>query len=106
MKLAPLIISLALGLDAIAQSAPLTVAPATPVPPWQMSPEERQHLQRLSHEDHSDMLRQLGIQKLRPGRNGSTAPGTVNPANYDETLANTFPDWPERIASKPFSNSV
>ena len=41
------------------------------------------------------MMKQLGITKLRPGRNGSTAPGTPNQANYDEALANPYPRLPE-----------
>lgn len=43
-------------------------------------------------EDHRNMLQQLGITKLRPGPNGNeTAP---NHANYDEALANPYPDLP------------
>jgi hypothetical protein len=44
-------------------------------------------------DDHANMLQQLGITKLRPGPSGNeTAP---NSANYDEALANPFPDLPE-----------
>ena len=46
------------------------------------------------------MLRQLGITALRPGRNGSTAPGTPNQANYDQARANPYPDWPEILVAK------
>src|ERR1019366_7587727 len=46
------------------------------------------------------MLRQLGITQLRPGRNGNPAPGTPNPANYDQTRANPHPDWPELLVTK------
>ena len=85
------------GGDCVAAAA--SAAPARPVPPWQMSPEERQRIQKLNAEDHADMLAQLGITKLRPGRNASTEPGTPNPANYDESRANPFPDYPELLVT-------
>ncbi|MDX1563314.1 MAG: GDSL-type esterase/lipase family protein, partial [Gammaproteobacteria bacterium] len=41
------------------------------------------------------MQQQLGITALRPGPSGrDDAP---NPANYDESLANPFPDWPDLL---------
>ena len=70
------------------------------VPFWQLTSEQRQLLDKQTAEDHADMLRQLGITKLRPGRNGSTAPGTPNPANYDQARANPYPDWPEPLVTK------
>lgn len=69
-----------------------------PPPPWALSPEERQRRQQLANEDHADMLRQLGITKLRPGRNPNA--GSTNPPNYDEAKANPFPDWPELLKLK------
>jgi hypothetical protein len=46
-----------------------------------------------TEEDHQNMMLQLGIRKLRPGPSGrENAP---NPANYDESLANPFPNLPE-----------
>lgn len=82
-------------------SAPQSPPPAVlSVPPWQLSPEQRQQLNELTTQDHADMMRQLGITKLRPGRNASTAPGTANPANYDEAKANPYPDWPELLVAK------
>jgi hypothetical protein len=74
--------------------------PAKPVAPWLLSPAERQRLQKLTAEDHADMMRQLGIQALRPGKNGNTAPGQLNQANYDPAKANPFPDWPELLTLK------
>lgn len=50
-------------------------------------------------QDHRNMMQQLGITKLRPGRNGN-ANATNNPANYDEAKANPFPDWPEVLTTK------
>ena len=45
------------------------------------------------------MMEQLGITKLRPGRNGA-ANATNNPANYDPAKANPFPDYPELLTLK------
>jgi hypothetical protein len=50
-------------------------------------------------QDHRNMLEQLGITKLRPGRNGNPN-ATNNPANYDEAKANPFPDWPDALTLK------
>jgi hypothetical protein len=61
-------------------------------PFWEQSAEERALVGRLSQEDHADMMRRLGVTKLRPGRNPN--PGSTNPPNYDEARANLFPDWP------------
>jgi lysophospholipase L1-like esterase len=74
--------------------------PAAGRAPWELSPEERQRLEKLTGEDHADMLRQLRITKLRPGRNGNPQPGTPNPANYDQARANPDPDWPELLVTK------
>lgn len=93
-----------LGLSAQTPGAPApTPTPAVasrPAFPGQPSPEERARLQALTREDHADMLTQLGIKALRPGPSGSTAPGTVNPANYDPEKANPFPHWPELLVLK------
>jgi lysophospholipase L1-like esterase len=66
----------------------------------QPSPEERARLDQLAREDHADMLRQLGITRLRGGPNGRAAAGEPNAANYDETKANPFPDWPDALTLK------
>ena len=95
MKFTPLLLTLAIGLPAFAQSAAPAPAAAAPVAPWQLGPEERQRLERLTKEDHQDMQRQLGITKLRPGRNPN--PGATNPPNTDQALANPFPDYPELL---------
>ncbi len=44
-------------------------------------------------EDHRNMMEQLGIQVLRPGPSGNES--APNHANYDESTANPFPDYPE-----------
>jgi hypothetical protein len=49
-------------------------------------------------EDHRNMLEQLGIKALRPGPSGNEA--APNHANYDESTANPFPDYPEILKLK------
>lgn len=44
-------------------------------------------------EDHRQMLQQLGITRLRPGPSGNES--APNAANYDEALANPFPQLPQ-----------
>jgi lysophospholipase L1-like esterase len=68
--------------------------------PFQLSPEERARLDGLAREDHADMLRQLGIVKLRPGPSGRAAAGEPNAANYDPEKANPYPDWPDALTTK------
>lgn len=48
-----------------------------------------------TQEDHRNMLQQLGITRLRPGPNGNES--APNHANYDEALANPFPNLPELL---------
>jgi len=50
-------------------------------------------------QDHRNMLEQLGITKLRPGRNGNPN-ATNNPANYDPAKANPCPDLPDALTLK------
>jgi len=44
-------------------------------------------------QDHQNMMDQLGIRKLRPGRSGND--NDPNHANYDESKANPYPDLPD-----------
>ena len=46
-----------------------------------------------TQQDHQNMLEQLGITKLRPGRSGDEK--SPNAANYDESKANPYPVLPE-----------
>jgi lysophospholipase L1-like esterase len=69
------------GLHPSAQEAAGLVLP----PPLEWSTER----------DYANMQRQLGITALRPGPSGrNDAP---NPANYDESVANPLPDWPDPL---------
>ncbi len=49
-------------------------------------------------EDHQHMMAQLGIKQLRPGPSGNES--APNHANYDEALANPFPDFPDVLTLK------
>ncbi|QEH35886.1 GDSL-like Lipase/Acylhydrolase [Aquisphaera giovannonii] len=51
-----------------------------------------------TQQDHEDMLRQLGITRLRPGRNANEK-APQNPANYDESKANPYPDLPDVLTT-------
>ena len=73
-------------------------AKAAPANPFLLSPEEQARLHQLALEDQADMLRQLGITKLRPGRDPN--PGSTNLPNYDPAKANPFPDWPDALTFK------
>jgi hypothetical protein len=46
-------------------------------------------------EDHRNMMEQLGISKLRPGPSGNES--APNHANYDEALANPYPNLPDPL---------
>ena len=84
-----------------AQAPPAPAASkSTPPNPFLLSPEERARLDQLSREDHADMMRQLGITRLRPGANGRAAAGEPDAANYDLAKANPYPDWPDALTLK------
>ena len=48
--------------------------------------------------DHRNMMEQLGIKALRPGPSGNEQ--APNHANYDEALANPYPNLPEVLTLK------
>jgi lysophospholipase L1-like esterase len=45
--------------------------------------------------DHKNMMEQLGIKALRPGPSGNES--APNHANYDESLANPYPNLPDAL---------
>jgi lysophospholipase L1-like esterase len=49
-------------------------------------------------EDHRNMMEQLGVKALRPGFSGNES--APNHANYDESAANPFPNYPEILTFK------
>ena len=68
----------------------------------------RASLPWTAEQDHRNMMTQLGITKLRPGRNGN-ANATNNAANYDQAKANPFPDYPDALTlnnGQPVTNAA
>jgi hypothetical protein len=51
-----------------------------------------------AEQDHQNMMDQLGIKALRPGPSGDEK--APNHANYDETLANPYPNLPDVLTLK------
>jgi len=51
-----------------------------------------------TRQDHQNMLDQLGITKLRPGRSGNE--DSPDAANYDESKANPYPVLPEVLKTR------
>jgi lysophospholipase L1-like esterase len=77
----------------LAQQAP---APASPAPVAQAGACDPKTF--TTAEDHQNMMAQLGIKALRPGPSGNEQ--APNHANYDETLANPFPNLPDVLTLK------
>ena len=50
-----------------------------------------------AQQDHDNMMKQLGIKKLRPGPSGNES--DPNHANYDESLANPCPQLPDILTT-------
>jgi len=50
-----------------------------------------------AEQDHEYMMKQLGIKTLRPGPSGDEK--VPNHANYDEALANPYPDLPDLLTA-------
>jgi lysophospholipase L1-like esterase len=84
----------------LSAQAPPSPSPSAPPNPFLLSPEERARLDQLAREDHADMMRQLGITRLRPGANGRAAAGEPGAPNYDPAQANPYPDWPDVLTLK------
>lgn len=49
-------------------------------------------------QDHRNMMEQIGVKTLRPGPSGNES--APNHANYDESVANPYPDLPEVLVLK------
>src|SRR5687767_2059187 len=88
---AALVLTLTLG-GAAQQPAQ---APAAPQPPAGPPPNPNAE---ATAADHRDMMQQLGIKALRPGPSGNEA--APNHANYDEALANPYPNLPDVLTLK------
>jgi hypothetical protein len=77
------------------QTAPPAPGKAQPGAEAAAQPEPRTW---TTEEDHRNMMEQLGIKALRPGPSGKE--GVPNAANYDEALANPFPELPDVLTLK------
>jgi hypothetical protein len=75
-------LAVALSVAALAQQTPPPNAPPNPSA-------------AATAADHQNMMEQLGITKLRPGPAASES--APNHANYDEALANPYPNLPEPL---------
>jgi lysophospholipase L1-like esterase len=81
---AALLPALALACNRVQHAPPSARGSKTPLP------EPRNW---TAAEDHRQMMEQLGIKALRPGPSGNDQ--DPNHANYDEALANPFPELPD-----------
>ncbi|MDP9322762.1 MAG: acetylxylan esterase, partial [Acidobacteriota bacterium] len=82
--------------DARAQQGTAQVpAPASAPPP---AVPAQTAAQEAASADRKDMMEKLGIKALRPGPSGNEQ--APNHANYDEALANPFPNLPEVLTLK------
>src|SRR5215831_16955865 len=68
-----------------------------PKPPPGFGPPSPEQ-QAATEADHKNMMSQLGITALRPGPSGNES--APNHANYDESLANPFPNLPDVLTLK------
>jgi hypothetical protein len=59
----------------------------------------RDSINRVTQQDHAQMLKQLNIQSLRVGADGNN-PKAPNAANYDEAKANPYPNLPDPLLLK------
>jgi hypothetical protein len=94
---------LVVGTGGLAQQAPPAQPPATTTPspaataPQPAGPPPNPNAAATAA-DHQDMMDQLGIKKLRPGPSGNES--APNHANYDEALANPYPNLPDPLVLK------
>src|SRR5438445_5001631 len=74
--------------SAAGQEAPSPSPPASTTGPMNWTVEQ----------DHQNMMDQLGIKALRPGPSGNEK--APNHANYDDALANPYPNLPDALVLK------
>jgi hypothetical protein len=63
-----------------------------------VSAQNAQPINFTAEQDHQNMMKQLGIKTLRPGPSGDES--AANHANYDESLANPYPELPDILTLK------
>ncbi|PYR88317.1 MAG: acetylxylan esterase [Acidobacteria bacterium] len=91
----------ALSVGAFARQPPAGQAPTTPsataAAPAMGGPPPNPNAAATAA-DHKNMMEQLGIKVLRPGPSGNES--APNHANYDESLANPYPNLPDPLTLK------
>src|SRR5688572_17102996 len=93
---ATLMLSHGIGGSAQQTPAPQAAPPAAATPPPPGPPPNPNAAATAA--DHQNMMEQPGIKKLRPGPSGNE--NAPNHANYDEALANPYPNLPEVLVLK------
>ncbi len=88
----------AFALAVSASGASAQQAGTPPAQPPAGSPAATEPKPWTAADDHRNMMEQLGIKALRPGPSGNEA--APNHANYDEALANPFPNLPDVLTLK------
>ena len=68
---------------------------ALPFAPAQSARAQAGGAAQATAEDHRRMMDTLGIRELRPGPSGDES--APNHANYDESKANPYPNWPDPL---------
>ena len=88
-----------------AQTAPTDTGKKPPAPAARfqrvLTPEQKAAAEaqaKAQNDDHQNMMDQLHITSLRPGKSGTA--GQPNYANYDEAKANPFPNLPDPLVEK------
>jgi (4-O-methyl)-D-glucuronate---lignin esterase len=97
MRLRTLLVAAAIASPFVAH-AQFQPPPPQPIDPAKVPAGMPQPKTWTAAEDHQNMMEQLGITRLRPGPSGNEQ--APNHANYDETLANPYPDLPDVLTTK------
>ena len=58
----------------------------------------RDSLDALTNADQANMMKQLGLTSLRPGRDGYSTDPAIG-ANYDEMIANPYLNYPDPLVT-------
>jgi hypothetical protein len=101
VSIAALLMALSTGGSAQQTAPPQSAPPAAAQPPAATPPPAGPPPNpnaAATAADHQNMMEQLGIKKLRPGPSGNES--APNHANYDEALANPYPNLPEVLVLK------
>jgi len=87
---------IAISSFAFAQTTPPVQATTPPARPPRVQTPAMKAQAEATEKDHQNMMDQLHITSLRPGRNGNDSTA-ANAANYDEAKSNPFPNLPDPL---------